>query len=621
MSDQTTTYDVRVRWTVENARSSEALLKRIADNTDKLAKSAKTADQNMGQMGGQFRALAGMAAGAFGIGKLKNAFFDFNASLDQTKIGMSAMLQMNIGGTWDDASARSKALVSSFQQIAKASVGTTEDFTNFSAAIMSSVLGANNGLKDTAGRIEQLKRITAGGVVAATVLGERPDIATLDIEQWLAGTLSAKDRFSKKLLAPMGLSHTQLNAKSQKERLKLLEQALTSPAIKNATKAYENSWAGVSSTMEDTLKMMAGSAGLPLFKAVTEEVKSWNKWISDNPAKIQEFANAFSQGLKDGFGMAKEVMGLLWRNREMLMMLAKAVLISKGVGMVGKLVAGPIQAIGQFAGQIGSLSKPLGDAGGGLTGFASKLGTAAAALGVLAGAAQFFADWVLNRQEADIAKRTNQAPVLARTQVLNYGKNGLQDEVNGLMKFKGYTRGGAENQARQRVLEQLQTAGIITKGGQINSGKVGAMFGEGKATTRYALDFARNNPGAKEGDRGMTASRQFYVNLIKLLEDDRRAREGQNNGFLDKLALQAFGVSLGERMAFGISGAGIMAVAAKMGAPLTLDQGAPKPVKQTVTINKIEVTSDDPDRFIIGVMEVVDEAVRNPSVARGTVRR
>lgn len=672
MSEVTTAYKIRLFFQTDRSRGTLSFLEQVGRKADGAAK------QTQG-LASQLKGIAALTGGAIGLASAKRAFIDFNAELEGMKIGMASLLQMNIGGYFDEASVRATKLVGDFQQIAKASVGTTKDFTQFGSAIMASVLQANMGLGDTAARINQLKTITKGGVIAATVMGEHPELVSRDIEQWLNGRLSTVDRFSKKLLAPMGMTHQQLNAKKPEERLRLLEKALTQPAILEATKAYEQSWLGVSSTMEDTLQMMAGRIGLPLFKAITEEVKKWNEWIERNPEKVEAFAKQVSDLLIGAFGVAKDVFGFIVDHRDLLLILAKAALMSKGVGIIGNIVGGPFRAIAGLSERFAGLGNAAGVAGGKTLTMAEKMTSAsnriAGAVGVMGAVyvgAQTIADMILASQDRRIAEKMD---VHRTAMTLGVGgKNADAIDVGAQRRLRtgaAKDMGTARAMAAQRALAEAREAGLITAQGTVNIR--GAQKIRGSTMGGYRPGFDPTNPmqnqmnlagvgtqfmtfeqayeamkrgyrtdafGNKTSIQGFGADKnpfkafaqdtefdewfnktfakemEFVDRLEQALAEDRKVKAADFDAFLQRMNLTMSDI-------FN-PGKFISAVMADASNKATqngkLKQPTPRKADVNVNIRKVEVVADDPDRVVLGIMSAAEDAVRNPSVALTSTR-
>jgi len=657
MSEVTTAYKVRLFFQVDRSRATLSFL-------DELGKKTKGAASNAKGLTEQLKGLAAAAGVTGGLMAAKSAFVDFNAEMEGAKIGMASILQMKLGGYFDDASKHANKLVGDFQQIAKASVGTTKDFTTFASAIMAPVMMTNAHLGTTEKRLAQLRTLTKGGVIAATVLGEDPELASRDVDQWLMGRLSTVDRVAKKLLGPMGLTTDQVNKMSSEKRLALLEKALTQPAIIEATKAYEKSWLGVKSTMMDTLQMLAGKIGLPLFKAITKEVASWSAWMDKHPEKVEAFATTVSKLLVDAFGTAKDVFGFIVQHKDLLLTLAKAVLISKGVGMVGGLVASPLRGISSLAERFGGLGAAAEAASGKTLSFAEKMAKGAnqlqGAIGLLGAVyvgASAIADLVSKKQDRDIAAKKE---VWAAKMWLGVGgQRGALDRMTATRMAvaakagKPITEDQARRESATKVLNEAKDAGLIDATGKIDIRKIGQLRGDStrvygaNAVTDFASAYTAMKKGKfyntpiegfdpsthKAAQKGANAGGWMPQGDVKF-DDWFRKTYAQELDFLKRLedTMAVDRARLGaefDKLLAGLSFFDMLNPLKLMQAAMgdmkgtkdgRLKQPTPKKGDVNVNIRKVEVVADDPDRVVLGILSAAEDAVRNPSTASGSFR-
>ena len=73
----------------------------------------------------------------------------------------------------------------------------------------------------------------------------------------------------------------------------------------------------------DNLKIALGKVGLPLFKALTEEMKDWNKWLDANQDKVAEFGKTLSDGLVTGFRAVKSAVQFLVEHSDTIIAIGK----------------------------------------------------------------------------------------------------------------------------------------------------------------------------------------------------------------------------------------------------------------------------------------------------------
>jgi hypothetical protein len=253
-------------------------------------------------LGSQFAGLAKRALALVAIGEIasraKEAFVDFNSNVEQSTISLAAVQKMFKGGTWADSMQTATQLFEHYQQVAKASVGETQDFIDMHKSIAASAYQAGANLED-------LKEITKGAVIASASMGESAIVSAMDVRQALTKGVSVRDRFMVNLLASEKLTTEKFNAMSKKDRVATLKKLLTSDWIKDASKQMESSYEGQMSTLRDTLKIAFGKVGQDFFKDKIESLKKINEWITKNEqsfnewmGKVKTALNFFSAAIK-----------------------------------------------------------------------------------------------------------------------------------------------------------------------------------------------------------------------------------------------------------------------------------------------------------------------------------
>jgi hypothetical protein len=220
--------------------------------------------------------------GVVGYG-MKKAFIDFNSEIEQSVIALAAVQKMFKGTEWGASMETATKLVDHYQEVAKKSVGETRDFIFMHKSVAAAAYQAGASLED-------VKKITEGAVVAASAMGESAYLSSMDIKQALTKGVEIRDRFMIQLLAAKdnfgAITKEQFNAMSKLQRVEVLKKKLQSDWIKDAAKQMEFSFAGVVSTLKDTLNITMGKIGLPLFKAITTEIIKWNQWMEKNPNNV-----------------------------------------------------------------------------------------------------------------------------------------------------------------------------------------------------------------------------------------------------------------------------------------------------------------------------------------------
>ena len=317
---ETTTYRVETVYALDDKAS--AGLGAIDAAAGKATRSTHGLTGAIGRLGA-------MAVGGAGLAVAGKTLIGFNSGLEQSRITITGLLQLNHPGEkWADNFGRAERLVDRFTVRMKAAVGTTED-----AVAMASMLV--NPISAAGGSMKQLENFSVGATVAAKALNIQSDVAARDVAEALTGRLTATSTFAKALLQPMGYSTKSFNALSADKRLAEMDKALNSPALKKMAAAQENTWAGVTSTLEDNLKIAIGKVGLPLFKALTEEMKDWNKWLDANQDKVAEFGKTLSDGLVTGFRAVKSAVQFLVEHSDTIIAIGKVWAVTRVAGAVG----------------------------------------------------------------------------------------------------------------------------------------------------------------------------------------------------------------------------------------------------------------------------------------------
>lgn len=569
-----TDYIVRAKYLVEG--NAPEKLRGVEAGADRAGRSVDT-------LGGKLRAAMGLLAGggavAFGA---KKFFIDFNDNLEQSQLRMAGLFNLNEGGTFNTNMTKAVDLVGRLQQRAKSSVGETSDFVSMAANILGPLTQAK-------AKMQEIEDVTAGATVAARSFGIQAEMAALDIEQALRGQLQSKDRFAKSLLEPMGFTAKSFNALSPEKRLSSLVQAFRQPALASLAKAQATSFAGQLSTLTDNLKMGLGKIGLPLFKEISAQLGKWNAWIDANPSRITAFAQSASKALVDGFNAVKE--GLQWveRNKDTLLSLAKAAIVVKGASFVGAVAASPFNALNSFAGAMSGAGGAAKGFSGAMTSAAGRMTQLANIMGATYAAASLAADYVLRKQDREIAE---QADVGA-------------DVNNAFTRGRGAGRALGPAGLHERV-RQAMASGLL---------KVGA--GGRLSVDQGKLAIGAGRRGDFEAAQKSMFGTSLYAKSIKeLIAEMELLRMAQFD-------LRQSQMLVVQRGTWGLIAATMAEQTRKMTEDLIGYQRAGKkpPGNTNIGTLKVEVSAKDPERWISEALEAVGKkTARVPRRARGALR-
>lgn len=589
-----TVYDVKVRYALDDRASKGA--NGIASACDRAAQKAFS-----------LRGALAMIGGVALFAKAKNSLIDFNSQIDQMKIGLSTVMQMQLHMPLVKANEEASKLFQKFQELAKQSPATTKDFMDMANAIAPGIGLAGGGP-------EKILKLTQGAVLASIALGERADMVALDIKQMLAGTVTAKDRTAQQLLGGMGIKAEDFNAMSARERAEVTERAFTQQPLLDAGKAMGESFAGQTAALKDNLQIALGQVGLPLMKEITKEVSQWNDWISKHPKLIASYVSDFGGMIKDAFGFVRDVTGWLVDNRELLFAIGKTFLVFKGA-QIGT------QVFKKFADGMGNLVASMKDAGstirgifsggatgGGVTGafrglvsVLSGAGGVIPALGFFAGALGILGELMYKHAEDD-RKARNAAISLSEA------TGDIPDLMNRRKELEARLANplliGTHEQDRkelERVTSQLvdpEKLGLAIR----KISESSAKHGGGSLKNLSLEDFqtaVRQLPSVYDHRNPETmilgSQAGTVLNLFNRLAVDQR-REILKHAFP-------------ERWGDPIS-------TPKPVLPDADWKDTPTTPEVNITIQRIEVASEDPDRFVFGLVKIGERALKHPTTSQ-----
>jgi phage host-nuclease inhibitor protein Gam len=602
MSGNSTVYDVRVRYALDDRASRGA--QGIASACDKAAGSAFS-------LKGALVAVGGIAA----LHKAKSLLIDFNSEIDQMKIGLSTVMQMQLHIPFAKANKEADKLFDTFQQMAKKSPATTKDFMEMANSIAPGVALAGGGP-------DKLAKLTQGAVTASIALGERADVVALDIKQMLAGTVGLKDRTAMQLLGGAGVDHLDFNKKSGSERAKLVESMLSQEALQHAADQFGDSFKGQISTIQDQLEIALGQVGKPLMASITDEVRKMNGWIEKHPKMINEYVTKFGTMIKEAFSFVKSVAGWLVDNRDMLMDIGKVFLVFKGAQMGSNLIKSFKDNLGTMVASIKNAGSSFssffsGSGPTGVMGMVGRLGALGSAVGTAVpylyafGTALSLATTLLSGHNEEDKKARN-AQISLHEAVEDY----------------------PELQKRQKDLTDILAG----------KGPSGAIAQDPTMRGRFQNELNQLNSKVWDPEKiGMT---------LKKISDESKAHGGSDYSMLNQEQMQhmdRFMPSMfdsrdaaksaeitNEVMSFFKTFQGITqeardealkyAFPEQFGAPNKKDMAAVdsgwKPGSNAdinVTIQKIEVASEDPDRFVFGIAKLSENAAKHPTASQHTM--
>jgi hypothetical protein len=644
-----TVYDVRLRYLLEDRATGG--LGRMERQLDKTSKSAGLLSAGLGKL-----------AGVVGVGMLANAgrkaFISFNSDMEQMVTTMAGMIQLSSDTGWTDSFKMAGDMVGKLQEKAKASVGTTQEFVKMAQMLTQPILSAGGAMAD-------LENLTAASVVGSKALGIEAETAARDVGQALRGVFNSQDQFTGAILGSKGFQgeegRKRFNEMEGAARMRVLSEALSQDALSNLAKAQEQTFDGIFSTLQDNLQMTFGKAGLPLFKAIGEEIQRWNTWIDGNQDTVQRLVTELGTGLSEVFGVVKDAVGFMVDNAGTLTTLAKVWATVRAGKAIGGLLGGGLASGGNLLQRMGGglLSKGFdtmgikaASAGASLASLGSTIASRLLpGIGLAVVAFEgIYAWWKKSRQDEETARK-RMALDTATKQMLD-----VQQRRESALRAKGELTGALS----KAQIEQLTGSAVSDAIGPLERAKLqgftrpGERAGtmEGAAPLR-AGELDRLSPFGRvrvelaqkvleETDRDLIDAQRA---LLKFAVDEKLISENRGRWSIDavrfqkeirdrmeltsdewsRVASQIFSMerelqrgTIDIRDLFGLKyGQGDED---DMLIPRAMPDSMTSKPKVNVTIQRIEVQSDDPDRFVFGMVSAFQDAAKNPSSAMDTFR-
>ena len=554
---------------------------------------AKASEAQHSTMGLKSALLA--VGGYFGLREAKAVFIDYNAEIESAKIGMAGMAQISLGGTFAEAQKGAEGLVTEFQRFATQTPLTTMELVQFGQSVQMAVMGAGGKMSDFTTVAEQ-------GAVAAKAFGVSADTAGMQISEMMSGQVRKTERFAQMLVHMMGVTDEQWNKMTGGERLSRLEKVLGHPALKNMETAYASSFAGVTSTLKDNIQIALGKVGLPLFKAISAEIGKWNDWMAKHPQELERIGKSLASALVSGFNAIKSIVGFIIDNKTMLMGIAavwagRSILGGAGGMAMSALGSGETELLGMFRPQAAETAEALAKVAkegtsvtSSLSTFGGGLMTAISGLSLVYVGAQGFADWINGKIDEWNSKIVSaDFGGFGRSEIDAYIKNSSADAMSYTPMDQQY-RGADKNILS--LAHIMKDAGALTFA-QDETGASRVQYNRDKIRASLAAD-----PAFHAGENTTDLAGRLLAE-----EKNKEALVKYTNALDAAAADLANRPDLLKRFMPGF-------------APPTDPDKAIKPAPTNITIQRIEVASDDPDRFVFGMVRAVETARKSPGQAR-----
>lgn len=605
MAGDTTTYRVETIYDVSDKASSKL------NEIDHAARRAAHSTESLkGLMMGAGAAIAGSSM----LHLAKKAFIDFNATVESSKIGLSTIIGANFGVSWDRATQSANRMYNEFVQFSQTLPVTTQELFKFSVGVDQAV--ASNG-----GNIKDMINISEQGVVAAKAMGVESGYAASELSHMLSGMVNNRMLFAKNLIGMAHLSMEEWRKLSSSKRLEITKQLLNSDTMKSATAAFGQSFAGVTSTLEDKLQILGGKIGLPLFKAITKEVASWNTYLDSHSGAIERWAKSVGEALVTGFGYVKSAVGFMVDHSGVLIKIAEAWALMKLGRGLGGAVAG---TLGGFGGGSGALNKGIMSKGG--VGAMGAIGPAFAALGLGYGIGTAFneatgASHKIAEGFALLTGRTDKATIendhliesMKRLDEAVEDTAGRMAHLGGSVTTAQYAQTTTQAGQYRELAHQLKTGistgfmsdavslqikGILKNSDILNDAEKARYAGFAPGFTAGVFGVKANQLEAKADAAALMADSLIAANMATLNETQKQSVDVQ------KASKEIFEkIFRGEYVGFDLRS---MLLGSD---PDALLKSQAK-INQTVNININQVTAKDPGRWLADLDDYAAKRVR-----------
>lgn len=602
MAGNSTVYDVRVKYALDDRASKNA--NGMASSFDRAAKGAFSLKGALAAIGG-----------GFAIKKGYDALIGFNSEIDQMKIGLGAVLQMQLHLPFAKARQEADKLFLTFQELAKKSPATTKDFMEMGNAIAPAVAMLGGGP-------DKIAKLAQGGVIASMAFGERADVVGRDIKQMLTGQVTERDPLANQLLASRGISRDKFNNEmTGQQRGALVESMLQDPALLKAADQMGESFAGQISTFKDQLQMTLGNVGKPLMASLTDEVRKWNTWIEKHPKLINEYVTKFGNMIKGAFEFVRNVTGWLVENRDLLFSVAKVFLVFKGAqigtnifkkfadgmgNLVGDLKNSAMTVKGLFT---GGGSGTIGGAFGSLVGVLKGAGGVIPALFAFKGALDLAVDLLNTHRESDKKARNAQISLQEATGEFPKAQR-RKEELQRLLSGKSLM-GDLSPDMRSRFATELESLEKTVYSPE----KLGEII-------RKISDESEKHGG--HGFKDVTPE-QFYTSAANFLPDLFDSRDTAKSKKITQEVIEI--LEMTKKLGMGTVDSVLRRAFPEQYGGVPKDSELPSPStpwknaesgKIEVNIHKIEVASEDPDRFVFGLAKIGEQAAKHPTSSQHT---
>ena len=555
MGSVVTTYDIMTRYTLQD---------HVSGGARRMSHELQAASAASGGLNSALRRVGAAILATFGAYQAKKALIEYNSYMEQARIQMAGMMAQAGSGDFVGNLAVASKLIRDMRDDSGKTVGTLKDYMLMASQLVQPLTMAG-------GKAADIREMTRLAVVGSRAMGIDAIVSARDVDQAIRGQYRSVDQFTGKLLTPMGFGgeagRQKFNAMSMQERFATVKKGLQSKAIQDMAAAQEATFEGVYSTFETKMSELAGNLGTPLFKGLTAELAKWNDWLTKNEKLVEKIANDLGTKILQAAISFKDAIAWAAEHWKTIAASYGAMKAAGALSTFGKM-SGAAEAAYASAGTVAQVQAAARSNKYASVGAALTVGTIVASA-VYIGATEL-TKWIEGRQAGAM-------------------------DVSGRVAGMGDLVARAKNDpaALQALRQMMMVQGLASAQGGFNADLTEQALRHNKAA-RMELGGALGI-GSKSGFVGGQDSKELAEAMGRYfaaaVRDDYIKRGGMMQDLVKPWSMLD-GIDLTPK-----------------------DTGKKGDVK--VTIQRIEVQSDDPDRFAFGLDELVQTAASRRGLTPG----
>lgn len=240
---------------------------------------------------GSMFAKIGAAAAVGGMALIYKGVTGINNELESLQISLAGTFQaQGYFTTLDGAMVRSGQVIKDMRRDARELPGEFKDISSIFNAI--AISGSKTGMS-----IDQIRKLSAQTMAFGAMKGIHSTVTGREMSHLLEGTGHSNNLLGQRILGPEGMKAA--NKMAPRERQATIKAALDK--YNESIGLHKDSFAGLSSTLVDNLKLFLGNSTETLFKKVKGTLSSVNDWFENNSSKTEYWANRIGNAIADAW--------------------------------------------------------------------------------------------------------------------------------------------------------------------------------------------------------------------------------------------------------------------------------------------------------------------------------